>query len=482
MTAAGSLAAALIDRCLPTPSPPTLRPAVGLAPIGTGRRDAYTHTAVSGAVQAVQALVANRQHGLAAIAYGVGVALKRAGATDRETWAGDQLIGAAAWANTPKERNTVRRCIGAGIAAAVEGLPDRDPPGRSAPTPRKLHQAVDAWEAAALAFASYLPARRRKMLARVAEAVATLARQHDTVNVEAAIRIVALLAGCTPHTAWRYLVDLRAFGLLDLVGAYGWTPTRDDTGVSRWRCAGNVYALKMPPQTPVSSNEATDSQRPAQMGGGDKTSKASYDDTGVYAALWDLRPGGDLDRALRSGTGGTVAETLRAALRVGDAFTLADVAGAAGSHVETIRLHIIGRPARPARPATATRPSRRAVPAVVGLVAGDPPMIHQVEAGGGRGNPARYNADAAAVVIHAARAAGLEGAAWESARQERAARVAAFEAVLWRSGTVGRDALVQLEKSAPVLAEDSAVDDLVEYARTMFGAVVVGVQAVAVQA
>lgn len=131
---------------------------------GTSRAVAYLRQAFDGAAAAVAALPeGTRQDGLYGAAVGLGFALAAVERPDLDADAGEVLAAAAPWADTRKERDTIRRGIAWGIEHGRAGLSDRPcwspgadlPPGgladgEAVPTPEEVR-------AAALAMLAHLP-------------------------------------------------------------------------------------------------------------------------------------------------------------------------------------------------------------------------------------------------------------------------------------------------------------------------------------
>lgn len=112
------------------PKPTSSAPAPGsgspAALPGTGRAAAYLRAAFDGAAVAVAALPeGTRQDGLYDAAVGLGFALAAVERPDLDADAGEVLAAAAPWADTRKERDTIRRGIAWGIEHGRAGLPDR---------------------------------------------------------------------------------------------------------------------------------------------------------------------------------------------------------------------------------------------------------------------------------------------------------------------------------------------------------------------
>lgn len=142
-----------IDRALRAVLDPPRRAPSGPAVLpGADRAARYAEAAIANARAHVAALApGTRQAELNKAAYGLGEALSRADRPDLAEHAADALATAAPWADTRRERATIRRALTAGMAAAGPGLPDR--PGwtpRTAPPPATGPDA-DAIRAAAAA-------------------------------------------------------------------------------------------------------------------------------------------------------------------------------------------------------------------------------------------------------------------------------------------------------------------------------------------
>lgn len=131
---------------------------------GAGRAAAYLRPTFDGAAAAVAALPeGERQNGLIKVGRELGFALTRVERPDLAGAAEEALASAAPWADTRKERDTIRRAIAWGIEHGRPGLPDRPgwapaaelPPGglaegEAVPTPEEV-------QAAALAMLADLP-------------------------------------------------------------------------------------------------------------------------------------------------------------------------------------------------------------------------------------------------------------------------------------------------------------------------------------
>lgn len=120
--------AAVLDP--PKPRAPGLTglPVVPVLPVASDRGEAYALAAIASAAADVAALPeGQRQDGLTRTGFNLGRALKRASAGHLAGQAEDAIVSGAPWADTRKERDTIRRAIAAGMAAEREGLADRTP-------------------------------------------------------------------------------------------------------------------------------------------------------------------------------------------------------------------------------------------------------------------------------------------------------------------------------------------------------------------
>lgn len=363
---------------------------------GEDRAAAYLRAAFNGAAADVAARTeGTRQDGLVEIGRGLGFALAGAARPDLAGAAEEALAGAAPWADTPKERDTIRRAIAWGLAHGRPGLPDRPgwapvaelPPGglaegEAVPTPEEVR-------AAALAMLAALP----ELVAGLTDAEGCPIHPASRPTVELAAGELCRQAISTGRwwvgegpAALGLAIDRgpdsvrRAGPWLDRLGwtltPGGWT----DDGTPRAAC----YRLRMniPTRRADSVSRAGGATADVLTATCRKNPAGGLDQAAITLARGAVA-GSDLSRGMRrrlgvrpaegedtrpKATGGTVHKLLEALPRIGeaDAGQLADAAGVSRRTVERGAARLVERGAWTRRTAA---PTGRGRPRVLYAVA-----------------------------------------------------------------------------------------------------------------